>query len=202
MIVRRLVRVPPTVVIVRHLVRVPPTVLALAAGLLAGACSDDGDAEPPADIEPDVVFALDRAAHAEAVVPLLIARQRALFEAIRSNDSERLSGYLVPSFHWNPGYVGTAGMPTPGGSDYLAMLAGHQPASLAELPTLYDVQLLLTDELAWVYAQRGDGAGGIIAAWERRDDVWRAQWARDVTADLAAWQENRRRNEALRRERR
>jgi hypothetical protein len=185
----------------RRLVHMPRTMITLAAGLLAGACRDDPDAKLPAVIEPAVVFALDRAAEADALVPLLIERQRALFAAIRGNDSNRISDFLQPDFHWNPGYVGTAGMPAPGGADYLAMLAGYQPPSLADLPTAYDVDLL-TDGLAWVYAGRSESGGGIVTVWERRGDMWRAHWARDVPTDLAGWQEGRRRAEAERSQRR
>jgi hypothetical protein len=187
--------------IVRRLVHVQRSALALVAALLTTACGADGDAEPPAELEPAVVFALDRAAEADAVIPLLIERQRALFAAIQGNDSERMSEYLLPDFHWNPGFAGTAGMPTPGGADYLAMLAGYRPASLAELPAAYDVDRM-TDDVAWVYAHRPDSAGGIVTVWLRRADAWRAQWAHDESIELAEWQERRRRAEEMRRQQR
>lgn len=173
--------------------RVPRSVpIALCYAVLAAGCAPDEDArDDPAQVEPAVLFALDRAAFAEDLVPILVERQRAFFSAIRRESNRPLTQYIRPDFRWNPRDVRAPGGIPSGEATYLAMLGGYQPASLARMPTAYDVDVIL-DRLAWVYAQRADGAGGIVTSWELRAGSWRAVWASNVATDLETWQARRR----------
>jgi hypothetical protein len=175
--------------------RAASLLLPLIVATMFTGCTEDESTESDA-VDAAVVFALDRAEQAEGIVPTVIARQRGLFAAILDGDSERLSGSLRRDFTWNPGYARMGGgLPATPAADYLAVLAGYRPPSLAAVPTVFDAQVI-ADDIVWIYAQRPDGGGGIVTAWERQDGAWRAAWARDVETGLDRWQESRRRTRA------